>query len=798
MKVYSQSDFIDQKVSSDLNGAVGIEFVDSNLWYVWERDGIIQIFIDEEKHEKPLLDISAEVSSAGDLGLLGMALHPHFKTNGFVYLLYTVEPNYLRHEGSEPFIQVEADEWGATIGRLTRYQVDTKGFMKVLPESRAVLLGDSIHNGIPVLAPAHGPGGLDFGTDGTLLLGAGDGTTWVGHHSGGAEYKEFGYDSIGLADGIIDPDEDLGSYRAQYIDSYSGKILRIDPITGLGVPSNPFYDPSFPDAPRSKVWALGLRSPFRIRIKPGTGSTDHGDANPGHLYIGDVGGDQYEELNISDGPGQNFGWPIYEGMTLNRGYTIQRKQHPTATNPLASGSDCLETRYAFVDLLTDPVRDHQPQWINPCDSTFTIEGVTTYVHTRPVIAYGNSKNNPLATLLPTFDEAGQASTTLLPTSIGLRFDGISSVTGDFFQGSQWPIEFADNYIHGDFAGWIKAININDKGLHSVRHLTARYPVVFVRYNPFDHAVYYLVLDYRFWPHRFELRKITFGGNARPIAVIEVDTTFGTSPLPVRLSAEKSYDPQEEALTFSWDFGDGQTSTSVDTIYHFHAASPEPDSVLVRLTVTDESGQQDQDRVLISLNNTPPQVKIISPESALVFDKTGPTLVDLIGAVTDTEHGNDQLKFLWQVFLHHNEHVHLEYNDTIREPQIELFPLTSTELDTYFYRLVLIVTDAHGLQGVDQVEINPALTTMTDHRISRQFKIYPNPFKDHFYVEVPTDRGRLMEFRILDVLGREIKAKKTDSSSRLVRIDWKPFSQGVYFLQIYEAQQLVSTFPIFKN
>ncbi|MDH3243133.1 MAG: PQQ-dependent sugar dehydrogenase, partial [Saprospiraceae bacterium] len=160
MKVYSQSDFIDQKVSSDLNGAVGIEFVDSNLWYVWERDGIIQIFIDEEKHEKPLLDISAEVSSAGDLGLLGMALHPHFKTNGFVYLLYTVEPNYLRHEGSEPFIQVEADEWGATIGRLTRYQVDTKGFMKVLPESRAVLLGDSIHNGIPVLAPAHGPGGL--------------------------------------------------------------------------------------------------------------------------------------------------------------------------------------------------------------------------------------------------------------------------------------------------------------------------------------------------------------------------------------------------------------------------------------------------------------------------------------------------------------------------------------------------------------------------------------------------------------------------------------------------------------
>ena len=79
--------------------------------------------------------------------------------------------------------------------------------------------------------------------------------------------------------------------------------MRIDPDSGEGLTSNPFFDPEDPHAARSKVWALGLRSPFRIRVRPGSGSTDPADGRPGVIYIGDVGSNQYEELNIAAEPG---------------------------------------------------------------------------------------------------------------------------------------------------------------------------------------------------------------------------------------------------------------------------------------------------------------------------------------------------------------------------------------------------------------------------------------------------------------------------------------------------------------
>src|SRR5690606_22741985 len=112
-----------------------------------------------------------------------------------------------------------------------------------------------------------------------------------------------------LADSIIRPEENVGALRSQLVNCLNGKVLRIDPATGDGVPGNPFYDANAPRSPKSRVWALGLRNPYRFIRRPGTGSTNPADANPGVFYIGDVGYITWEEMEVCNMAGMNFGWP---------------------------------------------------------------------------------------------------------------------------------------------------------------------------------------------------------------------------------------------------------------------------------------------------------------------------------------------------------------------------------------------------------------------------------------------------------------------------------------------------------
>ena len=82
-------------------------------------------------------------------------------------------------------------------------------------------------------------------------------------------------------------------------------------------------------------------------------------------YIGDVGYVTWEELNVCDGPGQNFGWPIYEGHHLEPGYAPVLTENPSAPNPL--GSNCGIDYFRYQDLLVQD-NANTPYWGNPCDS----------------------------------------------------------------------------------------------------------------------------------------------------------------------------------------------------------------------------------------------------------------------------------------------------------------------------------------------------------------------------------------------------------------------------------------------
>src|SRR5206468_8916652 len=121
------------------------------------------------------------------------------------------------------------------------------------------------------------------------------------------------YYAQALADGILKSFENVGAWRAQEVDSLSGKILRIDPNTGNGVPSNPFYDPTHPSSTRSRVFALGLRNPYRFTLRPEPGSHDPATGDPGTFYIAAVGWSSADAQHIPTQGGQSTGWPPFGG-----------------------------------------------------------------------------------------------------------------------------------------------------------------------------------------------------------------------------------------------------------------------------------------------------------------------------------------------------------------------------------------------------------------------------------------------------------------------------------------------------
>ena len=129
---------------------------------------------------------------------------------------------------------------------------------------------------LKVDSSSHAGGHLNFGPDGKLYVSVGEGSS-------------FNY-------------ADPHSLNVQSLDSLSGKILRIDPATGLGLSDNPFVTGGVAlDSDRAKVYQLGLRNPFSVAFAP-----------DGRLFIADTGWNSWEEID-SGGPGANFGWPFYEG-----------------------------------------------------------------------------------------------------------------------------------------------------------------------------------------------------------------------------------------------------------------------------------------------------------------------------------------------------------------------------------------------------------------------------------------------------------------------------------------------------
>jgi PKD repeat protein len=690
-------------VSTVWNEVEGFAWDNNGQQYVWEKGGKVWI-VDTNGVilPAPLIDISEEVGNWRDHGLNGFALDPGFSGNGYFYLFYTVDRHYLMNFGTPNYNPNANEYYDATIVRLTRYQADiATNFTTVVPGSRSILIGATKQDGIPLLHESHSGGSLVFGTDGTLLVSTGDG--------GSAQFADGGggntYWAQALLDSIIEPKENVGCFRAQMLSCLNGKILRIDPVTGDGLPTNPFYNAGNPQSVESKVWALGLRNPFRMTLRPGTGNTDPTAGDPGVLYLGDVGWDTWEDLNVIKGPGGNYGWPLFEGLTPQVSFEPMITYNEDAPNPLYGTGGCTQQFFSFQDLLKQATLDSSITFTNPCDTSQLIPpSIPVFFHTRPDFDWYHW--SPIArTGIYNGFVAGEI---LLDDSLspvpGPVFNGNASVGGAWYTGTNYPLQYQNVYFHGDYGiSFIKAFYYNGNNTcDSVADFAGNTgPPVFIAENPGEHVLYYV-----YYPNT--INKIIYNGalNNPPVAIATADTIYGISPLTVNFIGSGSTDPENQPLTYAWDFGDANGSALADPAHVFTAPAGVPTTYTVFLTVTDSGGLTSMDSLKIYINNTPPVVQIISFSDGDLFSMSHNTNLPLEANVTDAEHGPAELFYSWKVFLHHNNHEHPEAPDTNRITSTVISPV-GCDGNIYYYRIELTVTDAAGLSATVDASVYPA-------------------------------------------------------------------------------------------
>jgi glucose/arabinose dehydrogenase len=263
----------------------------SEDWYLVEQSGKIWILSGGQLSAAPFFDVSSEIQVKPDYeerGLHAIEFAPDFADSGLFYVVLT---------------PTKGDRANRDLVLEHRRSAADPKLADMTPTRELLNEAGSTTDGL--LTNVHNNYLAKFGPDGKLYIGTGDG--------GGGCNDNVGFQGT---------PQDIGDVH--------GKILRLDlsQPAPYGATDNPFAT-----AGDARVLHYGLRNPFRFSW----------DAATGDLYIGDVGQDAHEEINVARAgeKGLNFGWPAYEGDESGTGMNTPSGGKLCTASELASGSEAV-------------------------------------------------------------------------------------------------------------------------------------------------------------------------------------------------------------------------------------------------------------------------------------------------------------------------------------------------------------------------------------------------------------------------------------------------------------------------
>ncbi|GLX93275.1 carbohydrate-binding protein [Herbidospora sp. NBRC 101105] len=554
-----------------------------------------------------ITDVNGNTSLAGTLnvythdeeGLQGVAVDPNFATNRHIWLYYS--PRLSTPSGDAPTTGTQTD-WNTWKGQfyLSRFTLTTSNTIDMASEV-IVLRVDNDRGQC-----CHAGGDIDFDAQGNLYLTTGDDT------------NPFESNSYTPIDERTNRNPQFDAQRSSgNTNDLRGKVLRIKPQANgtYTIPSGNLFAPGTANT-RPEIYAMGLRNPFRMSVDKATGIVylgDYGpDAGSSDANRGPSGQVEFNRITSAG----NYGWPYCTGNNTTA----------ETYNEFTFPSGPSQAKYNCAG--------------QPTNNSFRNTGLQTLPQPRPAwIRYGGDAGSP--------PEFGGGSESPMGGPV-YRYDPNNTS----------PVKFPQSLDGRFFAGeygrrWIKAIEVTSSG--GVGEISG-FPwtgtqVMDMAFGP-DGALY--VLDYGTGSGNQALYRIEYigGANRNPIAKAAATPTSGVAPLAVSFSSAGSSDPEGSALTYSWNFGDGTTSTAANPSKTYTANG----TYNVTLTVRDSGGLTGSANVTITVGNTAPTVNLQTPLSGALFN-FGDTIPYTI-SVSDPQDGTincARVKFTY--FLGHDSHSH---------------------------------------------------------------------------------------------------------------------------------------------
>jgi glucose/arabinose dehydrogenase len=667
--------FQDSIVFGNLEQPTNFRFAPDGRVFVAEKPGRIMVFNNLEDTEPEVFaDLRTDVYETGDRGLLGIALDPKFdQGRPYVYALYTYDhilgdpdppPKWgTANSTGDPCSDLNGGDACLVSGRLVR--------LKALGNHAEEASGEPVQK---ILAEdwcqqfsSHSIGDLQFGPEGALYASGGDGASFTSADYGqlGDEPNPCGDSPSPAGTALAPPTAEGGSLRAQSNKVLDGKIIRVDPDTGEGLPGNPLLGNEISDGAAAKnegrIVAKGFRNPFRFAFDP-----VHGE-----LYTDNVGSSEIEEVDRFAAPPSspfNSGWPCYEGPAR---------------------------QFQFRQL-----------GLNVCDTLYQAEDDGGEPTASPFFYYSHGQS-----VVPD-DEC--------PTEYGSALGGIS-----FYEGSEFPAAYKGALFFTDAVRgcvWVMFPGADGKPDPTTTTRFMRenrvYPAVDIEEGP-EGKLYYADLFGDEEGAEGAIHRISYSPGA-PKARLSANPPYGTDlPLEVSFDAGESSDPTSQALSYDWDMnGDGTYETHggetqslefTDTELEEREDNGESLNQVVSVRVEDPDGHTSVASVTVYPGDSPPQPKIDSPAPSLKWG-VGDT-IHLEGSALnrDGDPMFEPLPYYWSTRLLHcptgplNCHAHpLQTFAGVRSGEF-----TAPEHDYPSYlEITLRVADGRGLTASKTIKLEP--------------------------------------------------------------------------------------------